>query len=42
MYFGPFPDALCLGAHNAVDVCLDIQPGERVALIADEASRDVA
>ena len=42
MYFGPFPDTLCLGAHNAVDVCLDIQPGERVALIADEASRDVA
>jgi len=42
MYFGPYPDELCPGAHNAVDVCLDIQPGERVALIADIASRDVA
>ena len=30
------------GAHNAVDVCLGIQAGERVALIADEVSRDVA
>jgi aminopeptidase len=30
------------GAHNAVDVCLAIRPGERVALIADEASSDVA
>ena len=42
MFFGPFPDELCPGAHNAVDVCLNIQRGERVALIADEASRDVA
>ena len=42
MFFGPFPDELCPGARNAVDVCLNIQPGERVALIADEASRDVA
>ena len=30
------------GAHNAVDVCLAIQPHERVALIADEASAPVA
>ncbi len=42
MFFGPFPDELCPGARNAVDVCLNVQPGERVALIADEASRDVA
>jgi aminopeptidase len=42
MFFGRFPDELCPGARNAVDVCLNIQPGERVALIADEASRDVA
>ena len=42
MYFGPYPDELCPGAHNAVDVCLDIQPGERVALIADRSSGDVA
>jgi leucyl aminopeptidase (aminopeptidase T) len=30
------------GARNAIDVCLGIQPGERVALIADEASAQVA
>ena len=42
MFFGAFPDELRAGARNAVEVCLGIQPGERVALIADEASRDVA
>ena len=30
------------GARNAVETCLAIQPGERVALIADDASRTVA
>ena len=30
------------GAHNAIDTCLAVQPGERVALVADEASREVA
>jgi leucyl aminopeptidase (aminopeptidase T) len=42
MFFGPFPAELCPGARNAVEVCLNIQPGERVALIGDEASRAVA
>jgi leucyl aminopeptidase (aminopeptidase T) len=42
MTFGrPAPD-LMPGAHNAVETCLAIQKGERVALIADEASREVA
>ncbi len=42
MIFGPaIPDVLP-GAHNAVDTCLAIRNGERVALIADEASREVA
>ena len=40
--FGPYSPALAEGARNAVDVCLAIQPGERVALMADAASRDVA
>jgi aminopeptidase len=40
--FGPFDPALEPGARNAVDVCLAIQPGERVALVADEASQAVA
>ncbi|HKV24635.1 MAG TPA: aminopeptidase [Candidatus Acidoferrum sp.] len=30
------------GAKNAVETCLDIRPGECVALIADETSRSVA
>lgn len=30
------------GAKNAVDICLAVRPEERVALIADEASRPVA
>jgi leucyl aminopeptidase (aminopeptidase T) len=30
------------GARNAVEVCLDIHAGERVALIADKASGEVA
>src|SRR6185369_16816790 len=42
MIFGPISDDLLPGAHNAVDTCLAIRPGERVALVADEASRDVA
>jgi leucyl aminopeptidase (aminopeptidase T) len=42
MVFGDAPSDLMPGAHNAIDVCLAIQPGERVALVADEASRAVA
>ena len=42
MFFGSFSAELAPGARNAVDVCLNIQPGERIALIADEASREVA
>jgi aminopeptidase len=40
--FGPFSQELSPGALNAVSVCLAIQPRERVALIADQASREVA
>lgn len=42
MMFGPAPVELVEGARNAVDVCLAIRPGERVALIADAASAEVA
>jgi aminopeptidase len=42
MMFGPAPPDLLPGAHNAVNTCLSIRRGERVALIADEGSRDVA
>src|SRR5215469_5516547 len=42
MSFGTAPVELMPGAKNAVDVCLNVQPGEHVALIADQASRSVA
>ena len=42
MEFGPTQLELMPGARNAVETCLAVQPGERVALIADEASRSVA
>jgi len=42
MNFGPASPDLLPGAKNAVETCLAIKPGERVALIADERSRAVA
>jgi aminopeptidase len=42
MFFGAATAELLPGAHNAVDTCLAIRRGERVALIADEASVLVA
>ena len=41
-HYGPVIADLMPGAHNAIDTCLAIQAGERVALIADDASRAVA
>ena len=40
--FGEYRRELDPGARNAVDVCLAIKPHERVALVADEASKEVA
>jgi len=40
--FGRSSSELAPGARNAVEVCLAIKPRERVALIADEASKEVA
>ncbi|MGB8838773.1 MAG: hypothetical protein WCC67_18640, partial [Candidatus Acidiferrales bacterium] len=42
MNFGPAQPELLPGARNAVETCLAIQPGERVALIADRPSQTVA
>jgi leucyl aminopeptidase (aminopeptidase T) len=42
MIFGSVDNELLPGAHNAVATCLAVQRGERVALVADEASRAVA
>ncbi|HET7695615.1 MAG TPA: aminopeptidase [Vicinamibacterales bacterium] len=40
--FGSFPPQLAPGARNAVEVCLAVRRGERVAVIADRASSAVA
>ena len=42
MLFGNTQPELLPGAKNAVETCLAVQPGEQVALIADEASSAVA
>jgi leucyl aminopeptidase (aminopeptidase T) len=42
MTFGSALPELLPGAHNAVDTCLAIRPGERVALVADAPSATVA
>jgi leucyl aminopeptidase (aminopeptidase T) len=38
----PFDPELTPGAHNAVHVCLRIQPSEKVTVITDEATREIA
>src|SRR5947208_13950162 len=35
-------EELAPGAHNAVSVCLQLTPEERVTIITDEATRDIA
>jgi aminopeptidase len=38
----PFDPEFTPGAHNAVNVCLKIQPQERVCVITDEATSEIA
>ncbi|MGD0436702.1 MAG: aminopeptidase [Bryobacteraceae bacterium] len=38
----PFDPELTPGARNAVEVCLRIQPSEKVTVITDDASREIA
>jgi aminopeptidase len=38
----PFDPELTPGAHNAVNVCLRIQPSEKVTVITDDATREIA
>ena len=38
----PFDPELTPGARNAVNVCLRVQPGEKVTVITDEATKDIA
>jgi aminopeptidase len=42
MIYGPATSELLPGARNAVGTCLAVRPGERVTLIADRASGEVA
>ncbi len=42
MNFGNSKPELMAGAKNAVETCLAVQPGEHVALIADQTSIAVA
>jgi aminopeptidase len=42
MVFGTATSDVLPGARNAVEICLAVQPGERVGLIADDASAAVA
>jgi len=38
----PFDPELTPGARNAVNVCLRIQPGEKVTVTSDEATKEIA
>jgi aminopeptidase len=38
----PFDPEFTPGAHNAINVCLRVQPDERVCVIADEATLEIA
>jgi len=38
----PFDPKLTPGARNAVKVCLRVQPGEKVTVITDEATKEIA
>src|SRR5580658_437793 len=38
----PFDPELTPGARNAVKVCLRVQPGEKVTVIIDEATKEIA
>ena len=38
----PFDPELTPGARNAVRACLRIQPSERVTIITDDVSREIA
>jgi len=38
----PFDSELTPGARNAVQVCLRVQPSEKVTVITDDACREIA
>src|SRR5579872_4844869 len=38
----PFDPELTPGARNAVNVCLRVQPAEKVTVVTDEATKEIA
>src|SRR5205809_7104919 len=41
-YLHPIDSELVPGAHNAIDVCLQLKPQERITIITDTATREIA
>ncbi len=41
-YFHPIDPELMPGAHNAINVCLRLKPRERMTIITDSATREIA
>src|SRR3982750_1159320 len=41
-YYHPIDPELLPGARNAVEVCLRLQPKERITIITDSATREIA
>jgi aminopeptidase len=41
-YLHPIDSQLIPGARNAIDVCLRLKPAERITIITDEATREIA
>ncbi len=42
VYLHPVDPELMPGAHNAINVCLRLQPQERITIITDAATREIA
>src|SRR4029079_4986082 len=42
VYLHPIDPELLPGARNAIDVCLRLQPSERLTIITDSATREIA
>src|SRR2546429_8279783 len=41
-YLHPIDSDLLPGAHNAIDVCLQLKPQERITIITDAVTRGIA
>jgi len=41
-YHDPVDPELLPGARNAIEICLRLQPNERITIITDAATREIA